>query len=619
MHWHALRISAAIPERDVTFRPIQVQGDGYASSDACRACHPGQYESWRDSFHRTMTQAATLESVRPAFENQQIDLPGQTVALAREGDQFWAEFDDPDAPRSRVRIRRQVVMVTGSHHQQVFWYRTNRGRVVGQLPAMYVIDERLWIPRASAFLRSPLEARQSETGRWNGVCINCHATHGKWQFTAPLESVPLARQHADTTTVELGIGCEACHGPAERHARLNVNPLRRYASHLTGTREASVIQPARLDPKRSSQVCGQCHSVWKYNQSFDAARTNTEGLLYRPGDELNHTRFVLQPAIDRHTPAMKNVLARDPAILADSFWPDGMIRVSGREYNGLIDSPCYAQARDASRTMTCFSCHAMHKPEGDVRANREWAESNQLKPRMDTNEGCVQCHAAIGADVSAHTKHGSVSSGSQCYNCHMPHTTYGLLRALRSHQVSSPSIQTSLDTGRPNACNLCHLDKTLAWSGDWMRRWYGHEMPALTDDQKRVAASVLWLLRGDAGQRALVGWSMGWAPAQQASGTAWLPPFLSALLDDPYHPVRYVAGRSLRSLPGYEGIEYDFVAPSAVRLAAVQRILDIWRRTRPASLRYESQLLFEPGGGFQIDVLNRIAAERDDRRIDLRE
>ena len=41
---------------------VQLELGGHAegiflASDTCRACHPGPYESWRNSFHRTMTQA----------------------------------------------------------------------------------------------------------------------------------------------------------------------------------------------------------------------------------------------------------------------------------------------------------------------------------------------------------------------------------------------------------------------------------------------------------------------------------------------------------------------------------------------------------------------------------
>ena len=50
------------------------------------------------------------------------------MQLERRGSEFWAEFDDPDwdpkGAQSR-RIKRQVVMITGSHHQQVYWYRTD--------------------------------------------------------------------------------------------------------------------------------------------------------------------------------------------------------------------------------------------------------------------------------------------------------------------------------------------------------------------------------------------------------------------------------------------------------------------------------------------------------------
>src|SRR5580658_8205997 len=30
----------------------------YVTSSACRSCHPSEYASWHDSFHRTMTQPA---------------------------------------------------------------------------------------------------------------------------------------------------------------------------------------------------------------------------------------------------------------------------------------------------------------------------------------------------------------------------------------------------------------------------------------------------------------------------------------------------------------------------------------------------------------------------------
>jgi len=615
----------AVEEHQIAHRPITVNDDGYTSSQACRACHASQYASWHESFHRTMTQLATSTAVIPSFDTVTVaEVQGQPMRLERRGAEYWAEFDDPDATvdvRPAPRIKRQVVMVTGSHHQQVFWYRTDRTRVIGQLPAIFLIKEQRWVPRRSAFMHPPTERVASETARWNAVCINCHATHGKWKLEAPLDSTTLEAQTADTSLSEFGIACEACHGPAERHVTSNQNPVRRYQLHLSTERDDTIVQPGLLDPKRSSQVCGQCHAVWKYYQMSDEVQANAVGLLYRPGADLSVSRFLVQPTATGSADTLRGVLARDPTLVDDSFWPDGMIRVSGREYNGLLDSPCFKAATTSTRTMSCFSCHTMHSSQSDPQSVKEWANTYQLAPGMDGDRACLQCHGSIGSNIPAHTRHQAGSSGSSCYNCHMPYTTYGLLRALRSHQVSSPTVAATVSFGRPNACNLCHLDKTLSWTSDYLEKWYGTPPVRLTDDQRSVAASLLWVLRGDAGQRALAGWSMGWKPAQEASGTSWIPPYLSALLDDPYDAVRFIAYQSLRSIPAYAGLARDHMAPRAQRLADVQRVLDGWQQMRRTDdpHQVDPALLFDSGGALLGDQITRLAGQRDDRRVNLRE
>jgi len=195
-------------------------------------------------------------------------------------------------------------------------------------------------------------------------------------------------------------------------------------------------------------------------------------------------------------------------------------------------------------------------------------------------------------DISAHTRHRAGSSGSSCYNCHMPYTTYGLLKTIRSHQISSPSVQATLETGRPNACNLCHLDKTLGWTAQYLDTWYGLTPPALGADEQSVAASLLWLLKGDAGQRAIVAQSMGWPAAQQASGTGWLTPYLALTAKDSYDAVRYIAARSQRTLPPFR---------------------------RDQLPRGNPQLLIEANGTFNAEVVNRLTRARDNRRVFYRE
>src|SRR5439155_13736571 len=173
---------------------------------------------------------------------------------------------------------------------------------------------------------------------------------------------------ADSSVAEFGIACEACHGPADRHVAVHRNPLRRYCAHLVSGRDPTIVQPATLEPKAASQVCGQCHGVFSYASDEEERSLNRSGHPYRPGQDLLETRFLVRPSTDMQSPRLRDFAAKNQAFMAGTFWADGMVRVSGREYNGLIDSPCFARAADAARTLTCFSCHSMHKEPGDRRS-----------------------------------------------------------------------------------------------------------------------------------------------------------------------------------------------------------------------------------------------------------
>jgi hypothetical protein len=560
---------SVVPEPEVAGRPIQVAADGYVTSSACQACHPSQYASWHRSYHRTMTQVATPESVAARFDD----------VLERRGRALWSR----DGAGTPVR----VVMTTGSHHQQIFWYESGNSRVLGQLPVIWLTADRKWIPRRAALMAPPSAHAMPETGAWNGVCVACHSTNGRPAFDTPFGSKPIEAQTADTSAAEFGIACESCHGPAGDHVARNRNPWRRYSLHLSGARDTTIVQPQRLDPTRGSQVCAQCHSFWEFADGQDERDANVHGLRYRPGNDLTADRLIVQPTSNLSSPRIQELLAADAGFVRDMFWSDGMVRATGREYNGLIESPCFTRATDAKRTMTCFSCHTMHKTADDSRRLDQWAD-DQLAPDAVGNRACVQCHPS----ATNHSHHRANSSGSSCYNCHMPYTTYGLLKTIRSHQISSPSVQASLATGRPNACNLCHLDKTLAWTADALTKWFETTRPELGEDEQRIAASLLWLLRGDAGQRAIIAQSMGWAPAQLASARGWLQPYLALLQRDSYDAVRYIASRSLASLPEFRRDELP---------------------------RGNPQLLISSDGKFDEAIVNRLVGARNNRRIVYRE
>jgi predicted CXXCH cytochrome family protein len=319
-----------------------------------------------------------------------------------------------------------------------------------------------------------------------------------------------------------------------------------------------------------------------------------EGFKYRPGDDLEQLTPVIRPT---QTPK-----EHDPKFIEERFWSDGMVRVSGREFNGLVESPCFQKG-----TMSCLSCHSLHQSH----------PNDQLARGMESNAACTQCHEDI---KSEHTGHAPNSSGSLCYNCHMPHTTYGLMKAIRSHQVDSPSVQASIATGRPNACNLCHLDKTLAWTAGKLTEWFGAKTPDLSHEENTTSAAALWTLRGDAGQRALLAWHMGWKPAHEASGENWLAPYLGQLLEDPYSTVRYMARRSLRALPEFQDFEFDYIGPVANRALARQSAWTKWEQTHAQKLdRSGPEVLIRPDGQVDRAAWERLLRQRDEKSIYLQE
>jgi len=103
---------------------------------------------------------------------------------------------------------------------------------------------------------------------------------------------------------------------------------------------------------------------------------------------------------------------------------------------------------------------------------------------------------------------------------------------------------------------------------------------------------VLTLLKGDAGQRAIVAQSLGWAPAQQASGTEWMAPYLALMQQDSYDAVRHIATRSRATLPPFR---------------------------RDALPRNNRELLLNADGAFDAETVNRLVRARDNRRVAYRE
>ncbi len=139
----------------------------------------------------------------------------------------------------------------------------------------------------------------------------------------------------------------------------------------------------------------------------------------------------------------------------------------------------------------CAGCHSGPSPHfANGAATRNSSEGLDLAASACTTARCTDCHdphtggaddaVAITACVTchdvyadpvvarAHAEHDSVT----CLDCHMPRITMGVDRIVRTHRISSPGDAAMLAQGAPNACGLCHLDKSLRWVAGELERRY---------------------------------------------------------------------------------------------------------------------------------------------------
>ncbi len=644
--------------------PLTESADAkYAHSATCKGCHPDAYASWHRSYHRTMTQPANDESVVGPFDGRILEANGRRYRVFRHEDGFFV-----DMPRfgtmgqaTEERMVRPVVMTTGSHHMQAYWFpmpnfeaptgeseKAAFGRLCGhchgpvgrggtapsildqglrpdeiaqalrssahqglsrtdpqfavarrtaesfqfsgrlaQFPFVYLIKASRWAHEDHTFLQppEPPEAGEPHGDRWSNGCDQCHAVKASLTF-APGNDI------GEAEVAELGIACEACHGPARKHVERHSQPWTRYLGRMDDDTADDIIQPTDLDHRRASEICAQCHAELTVKRGAPD---------FEPGGALSEFAHVIQYLPDAPPKWLADHLIDEPDLLRDAFWRDGTIRVAGRDHNGLAISPCYTKGE-----MSCLTCHTMHGAD----------PNDQLKPRAKGDEICADCHDAAVYASRAHTHHPETSEGSRCYNCHMPHTTTGLLGLIRAHRIDSPSAQTTLSTGRPNACNLCHIDSSLQEMGDALTQWYGQPKVTVPADELNLSAAVIGMMSGDAVQRAAYAWHAGWAPAQRASGDDWQAPFLAELLDDPYSAVRFIAFKSLRTLPGFAELDYDYTGSQTHRRNAVENAHQIWRTNRSART---DQALLLSNGSLGLDILKRLKSQRDDQPVRVNE
>ena len=511
-----------------------------------------------------MTQVPT-PTVTQGLGAPEISVDGGRFRLEARGEEIWVQDQASESTR-------RVALQSGSHRMEAYWVSDGTGGYE-LLPFTYLIADQRLVPRDAVFIR-PDDALAAGPQRWQHSCMPCHTVGSSLRAAG-------GTGRLEPQVAELSITCEACHGPAGEHVSAQAHAPT--AEHI--------VHPGLLDHERAADVCGQCHAV-----TCDSERL-THGGAFLPGLDLHATSHVLRYETAHESPCMEGI--EDETIiktyLDGVFWSDGHTRVTGREYNGITSSECYLQG-----TLTCISCHDLHGADPDA----------MIAPEAKGDELCQGCHSAALGYGPLHSQHRPDSSGSRCVSCHMPRDTYGLLHVTRSHHISSPSVSSDLDAGRPNACSLCHANQSLSWVAEQLTTHWriGSGAPHVL----REAHIPRLLLTGDAGQRALAAAALG--DPSQAGLLDWQAPLLLASLDDPEPAVRYVVKEALKGLQHELG-GYDYLAPTGSSHAQVRQWL---KDASPASVGRLARALGVSPSESEAQIF-LLQARRDDRPMTLGE
>ena len=141
----------------------------------------------------------------------------------------------------------------------------------------------------------------------------------------------------------------------------------------------------------------------------------------------------------------------------------------------------------------------------------------------------------------------------------------------------------------------------------------------LSDDEERLASSVLLFAQGDARTRVIVAGAFANPTAHQAGGTDWYGPLLVRLLEvERYPAVRYLAHRGLQSVYGDAAAgPFDFQVRRPERLMQLRPLREKYDRTAiPLNYPY---LPLGPDGRLDDAVLRRLLERRTDPNLTINE
>ena len=262
-------------------------------------------------------------------------------------------------------------------------------------------------------------------------CASCH--------TSQLRASKSMRAEAFDFE-EPGVNCEMCHGPSGDHAEAAARGRLGRVAGLAGP-----VRFGQVSAREYVGVCGQCHMQSNLVEIGPAGEVNFTG-----DAEDFHSPYMGRPFDEFSTQATHgDGRFRETTFIGESFVRSACYRVGGAH---------------------CGSCHNPHPPDPE-------SNPNSLKHRDDPDRMCLQCHADYAIDPARHTLHATESEASRCASCHMPRIMHALLFDAPTHRIDDiPDAEMTARFGRdrsPNACLLCHADRSVSWLVEQLAGWPG--------------------------------------------------------------------------------------------------------------------------------------------------
>jgi predicted CXXCH cytochrome family protein len=443
-----LQASPAPPLPSASASQASAQAD-YLGSQSCARCHDVQHQQWTNSLHIKMTKPIAVATVVGDFRDgtRFADHDRAYTFGTRNGRPFMTVAFGTAAPETFA-----IDYTLGAKRYQGYLSTLPDGRIY-VLPAFWHIASKRWIDWKEI---TPIPDGAHDIRQiWNVNCFNCHGTN-------IVQGFDLESKKYKPTWTEMGIGCEACHGPGREHVALmeqwEKDPASKPAyDNSARNRQLSdilrIFSTRSSEPRRIYDTCAYCHG--NKNNVFTG---------FKGGDRM--ADYALPFLISEPLPAND---------FQGEFWPDGRPNRFNRP-QALTLSGCFKAG-----AIACTNCHVAH------------GSRNDFSLKVNIHQGrngdalCTQCHTQpsfAGASLKQHTFHAPESEGSRCISCHMSDVNWRLLIRRRDHTFQPPVPENTARFGVPNACTTCHDNRSPEWAAQQMHDWWG-------DDDRRAKAVTL--------------------------------------------------------------------------------------------------------------------------------